>query len=252
MKRIALILIILSCCCCFASAQEDIGSGPNPSRLSFATLVESDAWVKADDQTAPLYWMIPNRPITRLSNVSNYWKDDWYEETTGDEYSKIVYYNEGDNVANDSCANHSAVVSSVPGYYESKWGSLPLVRHLPDVVPPGYGTVKRYFKPIIDEIQNNGLISCSLGDREIHIGNQATYAAPVPADILNHADSYEHVIETAKGENAVDERYAIVVNESNQSMEVTFTKPGIYEMYFRYYWKNNLIGQYYFEPIVIK
>ena len=70
MKRIALILIILSCCCCFASAQEGIGSGLNPSRLSFATLVKSDAWKNAQTfQQRVALCQIPDEVLPKLSTA---------------------------------------------------------------------------------------------------------------------------------------------------------------------------------------
>ena len=70
MKRIALILIILSCCCCFVSAQERIGSGLNPNQLSFAALVESDAWKNAQTfQQRVALCQIPDEVLPTLSTA---------------------------------------------------------------------------------------------------------------------------------------------------------------------------------------
>ena len=82
------------------------------------------------------------------ANVSKYWTNDVYIETTSNYLAdKIVYYDS--NILNDNHITHSAVFSHIDGYYESKWGSWPLVRHLPTEVPPSYGTTYRYFKHTI-------------------------------------------------------------------------------------------------------
>lgn len=62
------------------------------------------------------------------ANLSLYWQDNSYEQTTGSLYAKIHYYR----------GDHSAVSSSVTGKYESKWGSGPLMRHSPADVPSIY------------------------------------------------------------------------------------------------------------------
>ena len=60
-----------------------------------------------------------------------FWVDYSYVETNEANASKI-YYPKGDR-------DHSAVKSSVSGYYESKWAAGPLMRH-----PPGYGPEEYY------------------------------------------------------------------------------------------------------------
>ena len=55
-------------------------------------------------------------------NISKYWTDNSYIETTENEAEKIFYYN----------GDHSAIKSqTVAGKYESKWGVAPLMRHDP-------------------------------------------------------------------------------------------------------------------------
>ena len=71
-------------------------------------------------------------------NLSKYWTDGSYTQTTENDAEKIFYF-DGD---------HSAVVSKThAGKYESKWGGGPLVRHEPDYVPEIYvPTSKRFYK----------------------------------------------------------------------------------------------------------
>lgn len=74
---------------------------------------------------------------TNNSNISVNWTDGSYVETTANNAEKIHYY-QGD---------HSAVVSSVTGMYESKWGAWPLMRHAPGYGPGIYVMDKRrYYK----------------------------------------------------------------------------------------------------------
>lgn len=72
--------------------------------------------------------MVEGGPICWLNSYAyfhKYWEDGSYTETTEANADKIVYY----------MGDHSAVKSKThPGMYESKWSSLPLMRHA-----PGYG-----------------------------------------------------------------------------------------------------------------
>lgn len=72
-------------------------------------------------------------------NISKYWTDGSYTPTTSTLAYKIFYYN----------GDHSATRSAVSGYYESKWGSAPLMRHAPNYGPPSYNMNDRnYYLPI--------------------------------------------------------------------------------------------------------
>lgn len=72
------------------------------------------------------------------ANISKYWSENSYVETNESSAYKIFYY-DGD---------HSATRSSVPGFYESKWGSAPLMRHAPNYGPSDYKMSNRqYYVP---------------------------------------------------------------------------------------------------------
>lgn len=206
-------------------------------------------WYMTEGHSTSRYWMDPVKPYTHSANVSKFWTNDAFVETTGSVYDKIVYYYSND--ISDTEISHSAVVSSVPGYYESKWGHFPLIRHLPDSLPPEYGTTKRYFKPITPT-PVYGVITCSNGAGTIGVNVAASYSTDVTNYILSYTTNIEYIIETGKGDDAVDLGYAVINSQNELSMNVTFTHASRYVMYIRYYNKyNELLAQYWFEPLVM-
>lgn len=208
------------------------------------------AWYMTEGHPLSKYWMDPVVPVTLSANVSKFWTNDAFEETSSTVYDKIVYYDSIDT-SNDVNIAHSAVVSSVPGYYESKWGSLPLVRHLPDDVPDSYGTTKRYFKPIAPA-SVYGLITCSNGSGEIGVNVSANYTSGVSNIILSQTTNISYVIESGNNNDAIESGYAVINSQTDYGMNVKFTRQGIYEMYIRYYNKyGELLGEYWFEPVVV-
>jgi hypothetical protein len=71
-------------------------------------------------------------------DLHKYWDDDSYQQTVENLGEKIFYYN----------GDHSAIKSQThTGMYESKWGSMPLMRHAPDYGPTIYDMqYRRYYK----------------------------------------------------------------------------------------------------------
>ena len=56
----------------------------------------------------------------------------------------------------------------------------------------------------------------------------------------------------AKGDDAVERGTAVVHNYSSDGIDATFTKSGIYEMYLKFYDKDDfLLGNFWFEAIVV-
>ena len=89
-------------------------------------------------------------------NISKYWNDGSYIETTESEAEKIFYY----------AGDHSAIKSkTVPGKYESKWGRAPLIRHSPTNVPSIYkANYRKYYKKNISPPPISGpTVVCSQG-----------------------------------------------------------------------------------------
>ena len=73
------------------------------------------------------YWI--NRSCFDSSseeNLERYWTDDYYQEVFTESEAEKIYY---------SSADHSAIKSSTPGYYMSKWAYGPLVTHTPSNCP---------------------------------------------------------------------------------------------------------------------
>lgn len=99
-------------------------------------------------------------------NISKYWTDGSYQSTTENLAYKIFYYN----------GDHSATRSSVAGYYESKWGSAPLMRHAPGYGPSSYNmSSRRYY---IAQVHITGPTSLSLPSSANYVTGSFT-ATPV-------------------------------------------------------------------------
>ncbi len=216
---------------------------PNATMLASSTPTyncHSYAW-NISDGGDTICW-INKTTSDNKPNIANYWTNDYYSETTESNAQKVHYY----------LSDHSAIVSAtVPGMYESKWGAMPLMRHAPGYGPyPNMDSRKYYahFSTPTTPSVKYGLIKCSNGDGLIGVNVAAGYSADM--------GSYSYskmicTIETAKGDDAVAEGYAVINDTSENGVNVTFTRAGIYEMYLRFYNSfNQLVGEFTFEPIV--
>ena len=205
----------------------------------------SYAWYMTDTTNPSYYWMNPLNS-NNSANISKYWVDDHYSETTEANCVKIVYYSSS-NTNNDANITHSAVKSAISGYYESKWGSWPLVRHLPNDVPPSYGTTKRYFK-VHQIVPSSGWLVCSAGSGTIGRNVSADYIASLPTSVSQRSTC---AIVDHKGDDAIDSGSAQVNSTSSTGANITFTKAGVYEIYLRFYsYCGQYIGEYWYEAIV--
>ncbi len=212
---------------------------PNATILSSSTVTyncHSYAW-NLSDGGSTICWI--DQTNGKEPNLSKYWTDDYYFETTEQNAVKVFYYN----------SDHSAIVSpTVSGMYESKWGAGPLMRHAPGYGPYLNMNERKYYSHTPPSVRH-GLISCSNGVGEIRKNIAAYYYADFH---YRTATKMVCAIETGKGDDAVEEGYAIINETSGQSVNVTFTRAGIYEMNMRFYDKFDfLVAEYRFEPLVI-
>lgn len=84
------------------------------------------------------WYIIDGHPYVWINNPSEFWNDGSFVLTTNPVSQARVSYVNGD---------HSAVVSSINGYVESKWGAYPLFRHaLEDCPYYENSTSIRYYK----------------------------------------------------------------------------------------------------------
>lgn len=196
----------------------------------------SYAWNLSDGGTT-VCW-INQFTASGQANLSKYWTNDYYSETTEANAVKVFYY----------LSDHSAIVSpTVTGMYESKWGSAPLMRHAPSYGPYLNMSYRKYYKHIVPT-PTTGFITCSNGIGSIGRNVAANYCA-----VMSSSSTITMVcsIETAKGDDAIEEGYAVVNNTFSNGVNVTFTRVGIYEMYLNFYNQfNELLGSYWFEPVV--
>lgn len=202
------------------------------------------AWCKTDTLVSGNYWLNYTNSYG-YANVSKFWTNDCYGETTEPNAEKIFYY----------AGDHSAVVSpTTSSMYISKWGSGPLMMHAPGYGPYEYMmNYRKYYYNSYNParpypIVTYGLISCSNGNGVIGVGVSADYETPMHT---SSSITMECSIETAKGDDAVDLGRAVINNTLRGGYNVTFNTQGIYEMSIRFYNKSNqLIAEYTFEPIV--
>ncbi len=99
---------------------------------------------------------IYDSPLDKPIAEDVYWEDGSYYEVPESEATKVSYHETGD---------HSAIRLSSE-WYQSKWGSWPLVKHHPNDVPMGYNPqmAKKYYKKLpVMSIQGQTYI-CSFAD----------------------------------------------------------------------------------------
>jgi hypothetical protein len=156
---------------------------------------------------------------TNNSNISKYWTNDHYRLTTNTATFTKIFYPSGD---------HSAIKSSVPGMYESKWGPGPLMRHA-----PGYGPYANMENRQYYELFYSGTVS---GPVTLLPGNSYGFSVPYMSSV-----SYVWIILNHK-EAEVD----VPITSSGYSMSVTLTQTGFYEIHCNLYDipGNNHIGSY--------
>lgn len=217
---------------------------PNATFLSKSTVTyncHSYAW-NLSDGGGTVCW-INATTSSKEPNIEKYWTNDYYSATVEEKAKKIHY----------CMSDHSAVVSTtVPGMYESKWGAGPLMRHAPNYGPYLNMDKRNYYNHFSSSTPTvkTGLIACSAGSGEIGVNVAAGYYADMGT---NTYSTMEYSIETAKGDDAVAEGYAVInsVSKPSACINVTFTRAGIYEMYLRFYNQSHqLVGEFTFEPVV--
>ena len=128
-------------------------------------------------------------------NLSKFWNysNGCFVEVTESE-ADIVYYYDGD---------HSALVDhDNPGYYISKWGTHPLVRHLPDQVPNDYISANRTYYKYDTDLQITG------------------------PNVLNSGQSFTYYLGTVNqvvwtfGNNSTQQNNFIITSFNNSSVTV--------------------------------
>ena len=196
--------------------------------------------VQETEQQLHTGW-IPLR-TDNTANVSKYWTNDVYIETTSNYLAdKIVYYDS--NILNDNHITHSAVFSHIDGYYESKWGSWPLVRHLPTEVPPSYGTTYRYFKHTIVPNVADAELNNSMGEI-VNKNESISFTSELNFNISKWTKRVECYIEDTHEINAIDEGWAEIESSHLEGFTATFYRSKQYEVYMLHYNKfNELIAR---------
>lgn len=165
------------------------------------------AWHIADGGSG-YYWM---NSEGNNNNISKYWTDDYYAQTSDTSAPKIFYYD----------SDHSAIASSVSGMYESKWGEGPRMRHAPGYGPYSNMSNRRYYK----KTYFNGLLNPN-GYGETQIGVSSYYSAPY---LGNNITGIWDVTD-AKGEYD-----GFTENPSGSTNTITFSKHGLFELNYHIY-----------------
>lgn len=169
-------------------------------------------------------------------NLDKYLNNDYYMPVQSLSIAKKVHY------VND---DHSAVISTVPGMYESKWGNGPLMRHAPEYCPFGGSRV-------LYGIRNTtGVLRCSNGDDITNVGVTSTYfpKSNDPSVPYGNLVSYRWQIIDHKGEIASNS--AVNVQPSGSTAAITFLKTGTYEIYCYLSVNGVLLTTLWFEAFVM-
>lgn len=171
------------------------------------------AWCMASG--GPTCWINCGTSSTDVSNISKYWTNDAFDQTNTDYGAVKIHYYNGD---------HSAIKSTVPGYYESKWGSWYLMRHAPNYCP--YGSDKHYYTG------RNYFIRCIQGlDMIIPLGEtRGYYLNPYP---VGPNPTWSWDVESNKTGESVVGQYATItqnVYAGYPSVNITITKAGDYDI----------------------
>lgn len=213
---------------------------PNATYIETATNsynCHSRAWNMADG--GDTCWINHSKlnDATSNSNIKAYWSDPLgYIETTNEaEATKIHYYQ----------SDHSAVKSSVSGYYESKWGSGPLMRHA-----PGYGPYtnmdKRHYYKFGVNYTNTEVLNCSTGSGTTRVGIASTYNTK---KTYTRTTKYVWRVENAKGEDVTDSP-DVSIDIIKNVATITFHKIGNYTIYCECYYGPKIYARCWFEALV--
>ena len=164
-------------------------------------------------------WIYCGTSVADFSNISKYWTNDAYVQTALESEALKIHYYEGD---------HSAVKSSVSGYYESKWGSGFLVRHLPGDCP--YSGDRHYYKGAHYVIQ---CIQGSAANIPLN-STRGYYLNPFP---MGPDAIWSWDVESDKtGESVVGQYATITTNASAgfPSVNITISHAGSYDIICRF------------------
>lgn len=177
---------------------------------------------------------------TANSNLKKYWSDPiGYNETTEVNATRIHYY----------LSDHSAIKSSVAGYYESKWGMAPLMRHAPEYGPYSNMKSRHYYaySEVIDagDVYHGNLI-CDSGVGATTIGEANRYFTG--ANYKNTTIKWR--IENGKEVDVTGDSSWVKISVSGTSAVVTFYQMGLFNVFCEFYYKNSLIAQYSFQALV--
>lgn len=191
------------------------------------------AWAMRDNPQP--YWMNYYQG-TSGANVSLYWTNDEYCSGSSSNFSNVYYQGQ----------DHSARKSSVSGKVESKWGHAPLMRHDIGYCPYANGATLKYYR----KFDYVGALATSYGIGETTVGSVDDYYISNSSVPINRM-TYEWVIETAKGDDAVENGTAIIRSQNGSRASIEFTRVGLYEIYLiGYNYKGETVLRYGFEPIV--
>jgi hypothetical protein len=170
------------------------------------------------------------------NNIQNYWLRDYYTSTTASNAQKIYYY----------ASDHSAVVSSIAGMYESKWGTWPLMRHAPGYGPYSNMDERAYYS----HNTVSGILGCSNGTGTTSVGVNSTYFVTSLSNIPegNYVQEVWTVTD-AKGDDTIGIRANVSI--SGTCATISFNRRGIYEIHYDLYLTTGeYLGNNCFEAVV--
>jgi hypothetical protein len=182
----------------------------------------------------PTYWI--NASVTgNNDNLSKYWTNDYYVQASSGTTAgmKVFYYN----------SDHSAVVSSVSGMYESKWGQAPLMRHAPNYGPYTNMSNRWYY---YGRIYDTGSM---IGSDVTYVGVSTSYTVPSIGISSSANPYYVWTVYDKRGNETTN----VAQNPSENVTYITFPSKDLYSITCDVYtsiYQELHIARFYLEIVV--
>lgn len=191
------------------------------------------------------YWI--DRRYNGKENISNFWNDGTYKETTED-YAQKVFYPTGD---------HSAVAETSTTYV-SKWGSYQLVRHHKTYCPYDHSNLRYFTKdfsaPDVTDIFKTGKVYWDMNPDPTPINTYEDFSITESYDSSKYRIDIFVSSPKEPEEPISDNSKAYIMTSTNQTARVYFASSGIYHVCFFIYNKSTgkCVGKFTSDEVYVE
>lgn len=182
----------------------------------------------------------PNGSVDVMSdNVSAFWTDGRYAQSTITSFDRIFYYR----------GDHSAIKASGTGMCESKWGVGPLCRHAYFYGPESY---YMNYRNVYKEFFTNYptmLLHCSNGENEVEVGQYVSYYRTTQLPI-GCSSNFLWTVNDNRDDSDVLGLWASISNPTNSSANISINRRGLYTVKLHHYHPNRGELEFTWEAVV--